>query len=101
VEVRATAGPWLAVVARSAVRAATALDALSNLLIDGMAIAEAVTISTGLTQLVKSSVARERPYVHQLSEAQKAHTTQPSNNNTSFFLGTRTSRSHWQWRQAR
>jgi len=62
-------------------------DALSNVLIDAMAIAEAVTISTGLTQLVKFSVARERPYVHQLSEAQKALTSQRSNNNTSFFSG--------------
>jgi membrane-associated phospholipid phosphatase len=62
-------------------------DASANFLIDVIAIAEAVTLSTGLTQVVKFAVGRERPHVHALPQAEKAQTASPSNNYTSFFSG--------------
>lgn len=62
-------------------------DALSNIWIDLLAVAEAVTLSSGLTQVVKFSAARERPFARVLPAAEKPDTAQPSNNNTSFFSG--------------
>jgi membrane-associated phospholipid phosphatase len=62
-------------------------DSLSNFWVDIMSIAQAVTISTGVTQVFKFATARERPNVHILSEDEKSQTSQTSNNNTSFFSG--------------
>lgn len=58
-------------------------DLLHNTLI----LAEAGVISADVAYLVKIVVARERPFVHQLADADKPHTARPVENNLSFYSG--------------
>jgi membrane-associated phospholipid phosphatase len=44
-------------------------------------------VSQSLNQVVKFSTGRERPFVHALPEADKPHTAQPNDNQTSFYSG--------------
>jgi membrane-associated phospholipid phosphatase len=75
--------------------AATALDLLAardanaqdQVIDDVLVIAEAASSAGLLTQAVKFPVGRERPFVHALPPDQRAHTANPSDNNTSFFSG--------------
>ncbi len=55
--------------------------------VDALTIAEATVLAMDVNQAVKLAVARERPFVHALSAAAKASTSQPSENNLSFFSG--------------
>ncbi len=55
--------------------------------VDALLVTEAVVVAAGVNQLVKLVVARERPFVHALSPAQKRATSQPSDNDLSFFSG--------------
>jgi membrane-associated phospholipid phosphatase len=50
-----------------------------------LVVGEAVAISGVLVQLVKYTVGRERPYVHDLPPAEKPRTTDPGDNNLSFY----------------
>ncbi len=59
----------------------------SNAGTDSLLILESTFLAADLNQLVKFSVARERPFVHALAPDDKSHTAQPSDNNTSFFSG--------------
>lgn len=54
---------------------------------DMLVVSEAVVIAQDLNQLVKFSAGRERPFVHQLPDAQKPLTDKPADNNLSFFSG--------------
>jgi len=55
--------------------------------IDALLISEATAIAMAMNQTVKFIVGRERPFVHALPEADKAHTAHPSDNNVSFYSG--------------
>ena len=48
---------------------------------------EEVMLAADLNQLVKFSFARERPFVHALTDAQKASTAAPADNDLSFYSG--------------
>lgn len=48
---------------------------------------EAAALSGVLDQALKFTVGRERPFVHVLTEDQKARQTHPSDNNLSFYSG--------------
>lgn len=61
--------------------------ALGQVPVDGLLIAEATALSADLNQIVKFAVGRERPFVHVLSETDKLRTSQPSDNNASFYSG--------------
>jgi membrane-associated phospholipid phosphatase len=50
-------------------------------------VAESIAIAGVVTQLVKYTVARERPFVHQLAPDQKPLTADPKDNNLSFYSG--------------
>ena len=52
---------------------------------DGLVIAEAVALNGALTQLVKFTAGRERPFVHALPADQKPLTGRPADNNVSFY----------------
>ncbi len=52
---------------------------------DGLVIAEAVALNGALTQIVKFTVGRERPFVHALPAAEKPLTAHPADNNVSFY----------------
>lgn len=54
---------------------------------DALVILEAITVASDLNQIVKFAVGRERPFVHDLSPDDKGKTSQPSDNNLSFFSG--------------
>jgi len=54
---------------------------------DALVILESIVVAADVNQLVKFSVGRERPFVHDLSPAEKNKTSQPSDNNLSFFSG--------------
>ena len=54
---------------------------------DFLVTTEAVMLAADLNQLVKFSVARERPFVHALPDAQKATTAAPADNDLSFYSG--------------
>jgi membrane-associated phospholipid phosphatase len=60
---------------------------LSNFYTDGWLIAEATLVAANLSQFTKFAVGRERPFVHDLSPAEKSNTAQPTDNNLSFFSG--------------
>lgn len=55
--------------------------------IDALLIIEAMVSSQALNQAVKFLVGRERPFVAALPEREKPLTTQPEDNNLSFFSG--------------
>ncbi len=55
--------------------------------VDALVILEAAVIAADVNQIVKFSAGRERPFVHALPPGEKAHTSQPSDNNVSFFSG--------------
>jgi membrane-associated phospholipid phosphatase len=57
------------------------------LVIDALVVFEAVTIATDLNQVVKLTVGRERPFVHQLPDDEKGGTENPPDNNLSFYSG--------------
>lgn len=54
---------------------------------DATIILESAVLSSVANQTVKFIVGRERPFVHQLPEDQKALTAHPSDNNLSFYSG--------------
>ncbi len=54
---------------------------------DLLVVAEATVLAADLNQAVKFSVQRERPFVHVLPVADKGGTSQPSDNNLSFYSG--------------
>jgi membrane-associated phospholipid phosphatase len=58
---------------------------LDELLGDGLVITEAVALNGVLTQIVKFTAGRERPFVHALSPEQKSLTPRPADNNVSFY----------------
>ena len=62
-------------------------DKPDNLWIDGLIVAEAVTLSANLNQLVKFSVGRERPYVHAQNQDVYQHSPRRSDENVSFYSG--------------
>jgi len=55
--------------------------------VDAMVILEAAVIAADVNQIVKFSAGRERPFVHALPPDAKSRTSQPSDNNVSFFSG--------------
>jgi membrane-associated phospholipid phosphatase len=55
--------------------------------VDALLISEATSLAMVMNQAVKFAVGRERPFVHALPEADKAHTAHPSDNNVSFYSG--------------
>lgn len=62
-------------------------DALKNLPIDALIIAEAVVLAEALSETVKPLAGRERPFVHTLSEEDKALIANPRDSNYSFYSG--------------
>jgi membrane-associated phospholipid phosphatase len=54
---------------------------------DALVITEATVLATDVNQLVKFIAGRERPFVHVLPPDQRAATSQPADNNLSFFSG--------------
>lgn len=66
-------------------------DVLKNFPIDALIIVEALMLAEAVVQLVKPLAARERPFVHALSEADKPLTADPHDNNVSFYS------SHTSW----
>ncbi len=56
-------------------------------LVDALLIVEAMVASQALNQAVKFAAGRERPFVAQLSPAEKALTDEPADNDLSFFSG--------------
>jgi len=52
-----------------------------------LVVGESVAIAGVFAQLVKYTVARERPFVHALPPDQKPHTDDPGDNNLSFYSG--------------
>jgi membrane-associated phospholipid phosphatase len=54
---------------------------------DALVIVEAAVVAANVNQVTKFLVGRERPFVHALAPDQKGSTTQPSDNNLSFFSG--------------
>jgi membrane-associated phospholipid phosphatase len=52
---------------------------------DGLVIAEAVALNGALTQIVKFTAGRERPFVHALAADEKPLTGHPDDNNVSFY----------------
>lgn len=52
---------------------------------NSLVIAEAVAVSGALSQIVKFTAGRERPFVHALPADEKPLTAQPSDNNLSFY----------------
>ncbi len=60
---------------------------LDDFWVNSLVMVEAVTVSSLLNQAVKYSVGRERPFVSELSPADKAKTADPADNNLSFYSG--------------
>lgn len=55
--------------------------------VDAMIVLEATVIAMNVTQAVKLSVGRERPWIHALPEDEKRQVPRPAENNLSFFSG--------------
>jgi membrane-associated phospholipid phosphatase len=55
--------------------------------VDALLLYESVAVSAVVNQLVKLTVGRERPFVHALGPDDKRATSQPSDNNLSFYSG--------------
>ena len=64
---------------------AHAEDRFAEMAGNGLVIAESVALAGSLSQIVKFSVGRERPFVHALPPNQKRVTTNPADNNVSFY----------------
>jgi membrane-associated phospholipid phosphatase len=60
---------------------------LRNVPVDALLVAEAAVLAADVNQLTKFLVGRERPFVHALAPDQKGLTSQPSDNDLSFFSG--------------
>lgn len=60
---------------------------LKNFPVDALIIAEAVALADAAVEVVKPLAGRERPFVHYLPPADKAHTAHPVDNNVSFYSG--------------
>lgn len=58
---------------------------LEQLIQDGLIIAQATAFAADLGELAKLSVARERPFVHDIPGSQKGDTPKPADNNLSFY----------------
>jgi len=58
-----------------------------DLLIDGVLVVEATALAMDLSEVMKLSVGRERPFVHVLPAGEKRRTADPADNNTSFLSG--------------
>ncbi len=54
---------------------------------DATVILESIVIAANLNQLVKFTVGRERPFVHDLAAGDKPNTKSPGDNNLSFYSG--------------
>jgi len=54
---------------------------------DALVILESMVVAADMTQIVKFGVGRERPFVHDLSAAEKGNTKNPADNDLSFFSG--------------
>lgn len=54
---------------------------------DGVIVAEAAILASDFTNLVKGVVGRERPFVHDLTPAEKPLVASPQESNLSFFSG--------------
>ena len=66
----------------------TTLDDREDELVDnGIIIAETAVLALGVNYTVKALVGRERPDVHALAPGDKASTSDPAENNLSFFSG--------------
>jgi membrane-associated phospholipid phosphatase len=55
--------------------------------VDALIMVEAMTLALNLNQATKMAVGRERPFVHALPTAERDQTSNPSDNNTSFYSG--------------
>ncbi len=62
-------------------------DRLQETPVDLLLVAESVALAQLLNQATKFAAGRERPFVHWLPEDEKTRTSQPSDNNLSFFSG--------------
>lgn len=58
---------------------------LEQLIQDGLIIAQATAFAADLGELAKLTVARERPFVHEMPNSQKGNTPKPADNNLSFY----------------
>lgn len=54
---------------------------------DATVIVESIIVAANINQLVKFTVGRERPFVHDLAPADKPLTKSPGDNNLSFYSG--------------
>lgn len=54
---------------------------------DATVIVESIVVAANLNQLVKFTVGRERPFVHDLAPGEKSLTKSPGDNNLSFYSG--------------
>ncbi|HEY6475732.1 MAG TPA: phosphatase PAP2 family protein [Polyangia bacterium] len=64
---------------------ARAEDRTGEMASNALVIAESVALAGDASQLVKFAVGRERPFVHALPPADKPFTTNPADNNVSFY----------------
>jgi membrane-associated phospholipid phosphatase len=62
-------------------------DRGDNWFTDGLIVAESAAIAGVVNFAVKATLARERPFVHQLAPADKPNTPRPQDNNQSFYSG--------------
>lgn len=60
-------------------------DRFAQMAGNGLVIAESVALAGSVSQIVKLTVGRERPFVHALPPDQKALTANPADNNLSFY----------------
>lgn len=75
--------------------AALGLDALAasreghleNAWVDALVMVEATVVASDVNQATKFAAARERPFVHALPASMRGGTSQPADNNLSFFSG--------------
>jgi len=59
----------------------------SDARIDAVVISQATAVAVDVTEVLKFTLGRERPFVHVLPRFAKASTPQPADNNTSFPSG--------------
>jgi membrane-associated phospholipid phosphatase len=69
------------------VGAAALDDSLGGSWKDAAIVLESAVVAADLTQLIKFSLGRERPFVHALGAAEKSDERHPADNNLSFFSG--------------
>jgi membrane-associated phospholipid phosphatase len=66
---------------------AHAEDRSGEMAANALVIAQAVALAGDANQIVKFAIGRERPFVHALPPDQKPLTSNPADNNTSFYSG--------------